>query len=94
MKICLDCGRADKTIKKWGGGTLLCLVCRTKREAKRNLERRPIYGGDWAKTSRAAREETPWCSVCFSTTDLTLDHETGTVQCRSCNSKHFGTTIK
>lgn len=69
---------------------------------KRREERpaRAAYRGGWAKRSRDARRTEPWChriqpdgSVCGQTHDLTLDHETGRVECRPCNSSHRGTTV-
>lgn len=93
MKICLDCGTPSTGVKKWGGGTLLCVSCRSVREAKRNAARGNLYGQAWQKLSRQARALQGWCTRCGSTVDLTLDHETMTVECRSCNSSHRGTTV-
>ena len=63
---------------------------------------RPEYANAaWRKLSRAMRAKQPWCSVCFTNRDLTLDHlvplakggavvpdASGVVVlCRSCNSR-------
>lgn len=56
-------------------------------QKQRNASR-PQYAGNWKTTSKKAREEQPFCSVCGTPYQLTLDHETGTVQCKSCNSSH------
>jgi hypothetical protein len=64
-----------------------CAECEYLYHRARNAVR-PEYMGDWRVTSRRAREAQPWCSACGTTTDLTLDHETGQVQCRVCNSRH------
>lgn len=63
-----------------------CPTC----QAGYTRRRRQLYGGAWSRISRAARTTTPWCSVCGTQDDLTLDHETGTVQCRRHNSSHRG----
>lgn len=74
-----------------------------ERAYQRAREARPsrrVYDGSWDRQSRAARAAEPWChrvkadgSICGATTDLTTDHETGTVECRPCNSSHRGTTV-
>lgn len=55
-------------------------------------QRRTQYAGAWYATSRRARRQAiadgTGCSVCGTLDDLTLDHETGTVQCRPHNSSH------
>jgi hypothetical protein len=66
-------------------------------QAKRNA-RRPQYQGTWQADSRRARKAEPWCHctrpghghgpLCAVTTNLTLDHDTGTVECKRCNSAH------
>lgn len=55
---------------------------------KARNQARTQYHGTWQATSRAARKAQPWCTRCGTGQDLTLDHETGTVECRSCNSSH------
>lgn len=60
------------------------------------------YDASWTRLSLRARREQPWCSSCFATDDLTLDHspeawaardagqvitpDMVTVLCRRCNS--------
>ena len=51
-------------------------------------QRRTQYAGAWYAISRRARKAQPWCTICGTTTDLTLDHEHGQVECKSCNSSH------
>lgn len=67
-----------------------CAMCERTLQRLRNArpERARLYGGDWAKVSKAARRAHPWCTRCGAIEDLTLDHETGTVECRPCNSSH------
>lgn len=63
-----------------------CRDCERRFQAARN--RRPergIYGGKWRAVSKAAREEQPFCSLCYAIDDLTLDHTSGMVVCRSCH---------
>jgi 5-methylcytosine-specific restriction enzyme A len=76
---CLDCHQLTNTTR--------CPDCERIRQRNRN-RRRLQYLGTWAATSRRARKAQPWCTRCGTTTDLTLDHETGTVECRSCNASH------
>ena len=54
----------------------------------RNQKRKSLYGGDWARRSRAARKAQPACVLCGTPFDLTLDHEHHQVECRSCNASH------
>lgn len=79
---CIDCGARTRN----PGGR--CRPCYLKHEKARNEARRALYGGSWAKTSRAARRAQPCCVLCGSPFDLTLDHEHRQVECRSCNSSH------
>ena len=44
------------------------------------------YGPEWRKHSKARRQEQPWCTVCSTPDDLTVDHHTDWVLCRSCHS--------
>lgn len=76
---CLDCrNMATKDGR--------CDSCRRARQSARNRKpSRAIYGGSWRAVSKKAREEQPFCSVCYATDDLTLDHTTGMVVCRSCH---------
>ena len=55
---------------------------------------RTNYDSNWRKLSEQARKEQPWCTICGSTHNLSLDHVIpGTTQgglmvlCRSCNSR-------
>ena len=65
-----------------------CTACNRQRQQARNETRKPLYGGKWRALSRQARKAQPWCSICGATTDLTLDHQHGRVECKSCNSSH------
>lgn len=80
LRECLECrARTSRTTR--------CPACEAKRQRERN-QRRTQYAGAWRGTSKAARKRQPWCSLCGTTSDLTLDHEHNQVECRSCNSKH------
>lgn len=81
LRTCIDCGARYRT------GDSRCRPCELARHRKRNASRTQ-YQGAWRKTSAAARRAQPWCSVCGTPNDLTLDHEHGVVECRSCNSSH------
>lgn len=48
--------------------------------------RRRLYGGSWERYSKARRAAGEPCSVCGTYDDLTVDHSTGTVMCRTHNS--------
>lgn len=79
MKHCLDCGLLAQSTR--------CPSCERDRQRRRNQERTQ-YQGTWRTTSKRARQAQPWCSLCGTTADLTLDHEHGQVECRRCNSGH------
>lgn len=68
-----------------------CRPCELEHQRRRNAAR-PQYAGTWPAKSRRARQAEPWCHRpgCPDpfTADLTFDHETGTVECRHCNSSH------
>jgi hypothetical protein len=73
---------------------------RAFQRAREEKPNRAVYRGSSRRMSRAARAAEPWChrpgpdgTPCGRTPDLTYDHETGTVECRSCNSSHRGTTV-
>lgn len=50
-------------------------------------ERRELYLGDWPAESRAIRQAHPYCSECGSVDQLTVDHPTRRVFCRSCHGR-------
>lgn len=83
-RTCLDCGtlhnRPDPR----------CRPCYLTHQQRRNHNprRQALYSGPWATLSRRARATSPMCFRCGARRDLTLDHETGTVECRPCNSSH------
>lgn len=81
LRRCLDCGDTYRV------GNSRCRPCELVKQRRRNAQRTQYQGG-WSRTSTAARRAQPWCSVCGTRTDLTLDHEHGQVECRSCNSSH------
>lgn len=81
VRPCLQCGRLTN------GPGVRCPNCERIRQRNRN-RRRLQYAGTWKTRSQQARAAQPWCTRCHTTTDLTLDHETGTVECRSCNASH------
>ena len=45
--------------------------------------RKAVYQGDWPAESRAIRRANPYCSVCGSVDELTVDHPTRSVFCRT-----------
>lgn len=79
---CLDCGTPTRN----PGGR--CRPHELEHQRRRNQKRKDLYGGDWARRSREARRAQPACAICGTPFDLTLDHETGEVQCRSHNASH------
>lgn len=79
LRPCLDCGTRTSRTR--------CPSCESIRNRARNA-RRPQYAGTWRATSKAARKAQPWCSVCGTTVNLSLDHEHGQVECVPCNSRH------
>lgn len=81
LRICLTCQ------KRHHEDGPRCYPCEQARQRARNASR-PQYAGAWRATSRRARKAIPYCARCGTTADLTLDHETGQVECRSCNSSH------
>lgn len=86
LRICL--GVADQacaTRTRNPGGR--CRPCELEFQRRRN-QARLQYQGSWKGVSRRARRAQPWCSVCGTPYDLTLDHEHGQVECRPCNSGH------
>jgi DNA-directed RNA polymerase subunit RPC12/RpoP len=81
LRICLDCiARHYETGPR-------CRTCYLNHQKARNAAR-PQYTGTWRTTSRHARRAIRQCARCGQRTDLTLDHETGQVECRHCNSSH------
>lgn len=64
-----------------------CRPCEQEFQRRRNRAR-VQYQGAWKATSARARRAQRWCSICGTTADLTLDHEHGQVECRSCNAAH------
>lgn len=86
LRPCLEPGCPNLT------RTTRCPACESRHQSARNRAR-PQYAGSWPRLSRQARKSQPWCTRCGATADLTLDHETGTVECRSCNASHRGTTV-
>jgi hypothetical protein len=81
LRICLGLPGFDCHTRTWRPRCDRCQAEWTRR-------RRGLYNPQWARLSRAARAAHPFCSVCGTQEDLTLDHETGTVQCRAHNSAH------
>lgn len=79
---CLDCGINVTDASR-------CAACERDRQARRNrsVRRRALYGGNWERYSLARRADQPWCSVCGSTEQLSVDHDTNLVMCQSCNSE-------
>lgn len=81
LRICIDCS----TRHRHDGPR--CRPCYLAHQRARNAAR-PQYAGTWRATSRRARQTIGQCARCGTGDDLTLDHETGQVECRPCNSSH------
>lgn len=81
LRPCLSCGL------RFRGTGSRCPGCERARQRRRN-QIRTEYQGAWRRRSLAERRAQPWCSICGTTADLTLDHEHGQVECRPCNSSH------
>jgi len=92
QRPCLDCGALTRN----PGGR--CRPHELEHQRARN-QKRTQYAGQWQALSRQARQTTPWCHcdlpghghdgrICNQLDDLTLDHQFGRVECRSCNSAH------
>ena len=81
LRACLLCGARTRDPGP------RCRPCEQAFQRRRNRARLQ-YQGTWKGASKRARRAQPWCSRCGTTTDLTLDHEHGQVECRSCNSSH------
>lgn len=81
LRVCVDCSTRHRE------AGYRCRPCELGHQRARNAAR-PQYAGSWRSTSRRARAAVGQCARCGTTTDLTLDHETGNVECRPCNSAH------
>lgn len=81
QRPCLNCGTPTRNPNS------RCRPCEQQHQRDRN-QRRTQYHGDWATISKQARLAQPYCSLCGTTKDLTLDHEHQQVECRTCNSSH------
>lgn len=81
LRICVDCGARHRE------PLYRCRPCQRTRDHVRNTSREYRHAA-WQRLSRAQRAAVGFCVRCGRTDDLTLDHETGQVECRSCNSSH------
>src|SRR6478609_9064475 len=83
LTTCIDCGMVMRQRRT------RCKSCQRERDAARNSSpaRVALYGGDWASESRTIRLNSPRCVVCGIGTDLTVDHPTRSVYCRSHHSE-------
>ena len=65
-----------------------CADCERARQARRNRDpkRHSLYDAAWDRHSRERRAEHPYCSVCGTSTALTVDHQSDAVLCR----RHHG----
>jgi hypothetical protein len=79
QRPCLDCGTLTRNPHS------RCRPCHLTHQKTRN-QNRTQYTGPWYAYSRRRRKEQPWCSICQTTQDLTVDHDTDQVMCRPCNS--------
>lgn len=82
LKLCLECTARHRLAGP------RCADCERNHQRARNQARKALYGGTWQATSKRARRAQPWCSICGTPYDLTLDHEHGQVECQTCNSSH------
>lgn len=82
VRPCLDCPAFVTDASR-------CPSCERKRQRARNASprRRRLYGGSWARYSRARRQAQPFCSLCGSTERLSVDHDTNLVLCQTHNSE-------
>lgn len=94
MKPCLTCGAPSESTR--------CAEHTVAREHELTREQRG-YDYRWRKLADRAKRIQPWCSDCYTTADLTVDHSERAwrrraagkairlrdveVVCRSCNSK-------
>lgn len=93
MKLCL--GLSDRPCNEVAYEGSRCKWCQKEWNRRRNALR-DQYHGAWRAASRKARAGATNCARCGvalvksnrSPRGATLDHETGTVECRSCNSSH------
>lgn len=83
MRPCLEPGCRSLTKRT------RCPAHTRAKVAARNSEPRRLllYSPDWRRESAAIREAQPWCDQCGATTQLSVDHPTRRVWCRSCHSK-------
>lgn len=92
LRPCLDCGNPTFNTR--------CLPCNSARNRRidadpaRKARKQALYGGEWPRIRAAALKSQPWCSLCSTTVDLTVDHvrpgslDSGVqVLCRPCNSR-------
>jgi hypothetical protein len=64
-----------------------CPECEVRYQAARNARpERAIYDRAWGAESRGLRREQGKCHTCGATSDLTVDHPTRWVLCRSCHA--------
>jgi 5-methylcytosine-specific restriction enzyme A len=82
LKLCIECNTRHREPGP------RCRSHELAHQKARNAARKHLYGGTWQATSRRARKAQPWCSICGTPFDLTLDHEHGQVECVVCNSRH------
>ena len=78
MRACIEPGCANLTQRT-----------RCPNHARQKEQRRTgrdKYDYQWQQLSRQLRAQTPWCGVCGSGLDLTVDHPTRAVLCRSHHS--------
>jgi hypothetical protein len=86
MRPCIEpgCTRLTKRTR--------CATHQQQRDARRNADPRRIarYGGDWPAERAAIIAAQPWCSICYTAYDLTVDHDPNggrNVFCRSDHAK-------
>jgi len=98
FKPCLNCGELSNKAR--------CYKC-SIRVARRREQARPTrsergYDAEWRRLSKLLRNLQPFCSICKTTKDLTVDHivplsaggstviSNLQVLCRKCNSSKGG----
>lgn len=89
VRPCIECGRCTRTT------TSRCAAHEREFQRRRNRVR-VQYQGAWKRDSAAARRAVTHCPRCgvvlikskTARNGSTFDHETGRVECRSCNSSH------
>lgn len=95
LKPCLNCGKLSTNSRCDSCGYIYARL----RERARPTRSQRGYDAEWRRLSKLLRQIQPYCSICKTTKDLTVDHIVplsrggSTVEsnlqvlCRRCNSR-------